>query len=312
MPAETQCERCGAPRNRTAGRTDAPYGHGERENGGINGDPVCQTTTTLPAPYFASEGVTLYHGSCLDILPLLDRVDVTLTDPPYARDVYQRLGMPKTKPGSGTPARLGIRNHQYSSVSIERLAAGSIGSIDAMIEIVAAAIARLTARWSLVFSDVETCHRWREQLELSGLRYVRTGAWVKDDPMPQFSGDRPAVGFEPCTITHAQGPMRWNGGGMPAVWRYGTVKRNRPDHPCPKPLDLMRELVRLFSDPDELILDPFAGSGTTGLAARVEGRRAILIETDERFCAVAARRLERGDIGAQQPQQGMLWAGGGE
>ncbi|MGE3594847.1 MAG: site-specific DNA-methyltransferase, partial [Dehalococcoidia bacterium] len=251
---------------------------------------------------------------------------VTLTDPPYARDVYQRLGMPNTKPGSGTPARLvgkayayssaaaprsgtprtGISNHQYSSVSIERLAAGAIGSIDEMLEDVAREIAHLTARWSLVFSDVETCHRWREQLELVGLRYVRTGAWVKDDPMPQFSGDRPAVGFEPCTIVHARGPMRWNGGGHPAVWHYGTVKRNRPDHPCPKPLALMRELVRLFSDPGETILDCFAGSGTTLIAARIEGRKAIGIECNEAYAEVAARRLERGDVGARQMQQGMF------
>jgi site-specific DNA-methyltransferase (adenine-specific) len=125
------------------------------------------------------------------------------------------------------------------------------------------------------------------------MRYVRTGAWFKPDPMPQFSGDRPAVGFEPCTICHAQGPMRWNGGGSAATWTYGTVKKDRLDHPCPKPLGLMRELVYLFTDPDEVILDPFAGSGTTLIAAKVLGRRAIGIEVDEKFCEVAAQRLER-------------------
>ena len=81
-------------------------------------------------PYFNQDGITIYHGDCREILPTLDIVDQVLTDPPYARDVYQRLQSPKTHKGSGTPARMGIRNHQYSSVSIEKLAAGAIGWSD--------------------------------------------------------------------------------------------------------------------------------------------------------------------------------------
>lgn len=260
--------------------------------------------------YFEQDGIQLFLGDCREVLPTLDIVDHVLTDPPYARDVYQRLGAPKSNEGSGTIKRLrgyeysrpsqrekskvrpGIRNHQYSSMSIEKLAAGAIGNIDDMLAEVALEIARLTRRWALVFSDAESIHLWRGQLESAGMRYVRTGAWFKPDPMPQFSGDRPAVGFEPCTICHAQGPMRWNGGGSAATWTYGTVKKDRPDHPCPKPLGLMRELVYQFTDPDEVILDPFVGSGTTLIAAKQLGRRAIGIEIDEKFAEVAAKRLE--------------------
>lgn len=265
----------------------------------------------MSKPYYSQNGIDLYLGDCRELLPTLDTVDHVLTDPPYARDVYQRLGASKSHDGSGTIKRLrgyeysrpsqrkkgnvrpGIRNHQYSSISIEKLAAGAIGSIDEMLDQVALEIARLTRRWALVFSDAESIHEWRGQLESAGMRYVRTGAWVKPDPMPQFSGDRPAVGFEPCTICHAQGSMRWNGGGSAATWTYGTVKKDRPDHPCPKPLGLMRELVYLFTDADEVILDPFVGSGTTLIAAKQLGRRGIGIEVDEKFCEVAANRLER-------------------
>jgi DNA modification methylase len=262
----------------------------------------------MSEPYYTSPSVVLYHGKAEEIMSQLEdaSIDHTLTDPPYARDVYQRLTAPNTKNGSGTPARLGIRNHQYSSMSLEKLGAGAIGNIDEILEDVAAQIARLTRRWALVFSDVETTGRWRYALEDAGMRYVRTGAWVKTDPMPQFSGDRPAVGFEPCTITHAKGPMRWNGGGAAAVWTYGTVKVNRPDHECPKPLALMRELVRLFTDPGETILDPFAGSGTTLLAAQIEGRKAIGIEVREKDCAAMVRRLEVGVVAARRPEQSTM------
>ena len=222
-------------------------------------------------PYYDDGGITLYHGDARDVLPMLDRVDHVITDPPYAR---------------------------------------------ALIEPCALEFARLVRRWCLVFSDAESTHRWRESLEAAGTRYVRTGAWVKPDAMPQFSGDRPSVGFEPCTIVHAFGPMRWNGGGHAALWTYNTVKGgqgDRPDHPCPKPLPLMRELVTLFTDPGDLILDPFAGSGTTLLAAQIEGRRAIGIELEEKWCEVAANRLRYGTKGAAMVATGQSppWAPGG-
>lgn len=252
--------------------------------------------------YFEESGITIYHGDCREVLPALEAVDHVLTDPPYARDVYQRLRSPNTHKGSGTPVRMGIRNHQYSSISIEKLAMGAIGCVDDLFEVVALEIARLTKRRALVFSDAESIHRWREQLEGAGMRYVRTGAWFKPDPMPQFSGDRPAVGFEPCTIVHAQGPMRWNGGGSSAAWTHGTVKKNRPDHPCPKPEPLMRELVRLFTDEGEALLDPFMGSGTTLVAAKALGRKAIGIEVNKDYCDVAIERLRQGALNFYEPK----------
>ncbi len=258
-------------------------------------------------PYYEDAAVMLYHGDCLAVLARLGLpnalfVDHVITDPPYARDVYVRLSQPHTHAGSGTPRRLSIAlNRPNVGASREqprlaRLAAGDIGHIDEILADMAERFARIARRWVLVFSDAETTHRWRAELAQAGLRYVRTGAWVKPDAMPQMTGDRPAVGYEPVTICHAQGAMRWNGGGGRAVWTYGTAKANRPDHPCPKPEPLMRELVALFTDPGDTILDPFAGSGTTLVAAKRLGRKAIGIEREERYCEVAARRLSQGAL----------------
>lgn len=236
-------------------------------------------------PFYEDGAVTLYHGEAQAVMDTVGTFcDHLITDPPYFRDVYVRAAMPKTKVGSGTPGRMGA--------TLAKLAAGDIGFIDpAELHELAKTLGCLVKRWGLVFSDVENCHRWREALERASMRYVRTGAWVKPDAMPQMSGDRPSVGFEPCTIVHAAGPMRWNGGGLPALWTHNTCKVDRPDHPCPKPLPLMEQLIGLFTDEGDTILDPFAGSGTTLVAAKKLGRKAIGIEREERFCEVTARRL---------------------
>lgn len=241
---------------------------------------------------------TLYLGDCRDVLPTLEQADCVITDPPYGQHVYDRLSMPNTKEGSGTPSRikLGPAYQKNNGPRMAQLARGDIGSIENSLELVAVEIGRLAKRWGVVFSDLETVHIWRQQLEQAGLRYVRTGAWVKPDAMPQFSGDRPAVGFEPCTIVHAQGPMHWNGGGRKAVWTHNGVKGSaldRPDHPCPKPLPLMLELLSLFSDPGETVLDPYMGSGTTGAAALMLGRKFVGVEIDHHYFDDTCKRLER-------------------
>lgn len=259
-------------------------------------------------PYYEDAAVTLYHGDCCRLLSDIDRVDHCITDPPYGRDVYVRLRNPdsasgdpkRVKRSGGSLTRPNI-HHSHSGhrpARLEKLAAGDIGFIDDMLPFVAAVLPGMVRRWAIVFSDAESTYMWRNELVRFGMRYIRTGAWVKPDAMPQMTGDRPGTGFEPCTIAHGTMALRWNGGGSLAVWTHFTSKGEaRPDHPCPKPLGLMVELVTLFTDEGETILDPFAGSGTTGVAAKLNGRKAILIEKSEQYCEVAAKRLRETEPG---------------
>jgi hypothetical protein len=76
---------------------------------------------------------------------------------------------------------------------------------------------------------------------------------------------------------------------MPSI---ANIFKGQIDHPCPKPEALMEWIVREFTKPGDLILDPFAGSGTTGVAAVRLGRRFIGWERDPKYHAVATRRLE--------------------
>ncbi len=243
------------------------------------------------------------QADCLEAMQLLPNgvIDHTLTDPPYSADLYSRTrtnkgrGVRKT----GTPYAV---TEGAPSTSALQLASRSIGSIDSILEPVAEELLRLTSRWMVVFSDCEIAHRWQQSL---GDSYVRTGAWVKTDPMPQVTGDRPGQGFEPATIGHGRprGRMRWNGGGHAAVWIHGTAKgHNRPDHPCPKPLALMLELVGLFTDPGDVVLDPFCGSGTTGVACVRLGRRFIGIERDKKYAALSRERLNAEGRGQSVPE----------
>lgn len=237
-------------------------------------------------PYYQDDAVTLWLGDCREILPTLEPVDHVITDPPYSRDLYLKFRTNKGKrPYDDARARREIQND-------------AIGAIDDMLPDVAVQIVRIARRWMVVFHDAEVGHRWREAF---GPCYVRAGVWVKPNAVPQMSGDRPGQGFESMTIGHAKGRKRWNGGGRCAVWTALAVNsqaetRVEADHPCPKPEPLMSELVSLFTDPGETIVDPFGGSGTTAVAAKRLGRRCVLIEREERHCETTAKRLSQGAL----------------
>lgn len=244
----------------------------------------------MSEPYYADDMVTLWNAKAEEILPTLDEVDHFIADPPYSEHVHGAARSRRMQSANDRGGRYGADLRRNVDLGFTHLT-------DELRDYLAMEAARLTRRWVLVFSDVEGAHLWAEALEGHGLDYVRTGAWVKRGSTPQFSGDRPATGHEAITICHPSGRKRWNGGGTHAIWDVPIVlNRARADkservHPTQKPLVLMGQLVTQFTDPGELILDPTAGSGTTGVAAKRLGRRSVLIEQDEAHCEQAAIRL---------------------
>ena len=250
-----------------------------------------------------SAGIEVHLGDCLEVLPTLDAVDHVITDPPYSEHVHS-----KSRAGSRTLDRTGFIADYSRAVDF---------GFDPVTEALRAGIAAIRAhRWTLVFSDVESAHLWSAALVCGGLDYVRTGAWVKLNGTPQFTGDRPGVGFEAVTICHPKGRKRWNGGGLPALWTHAVVK-NHPGqadtrlHPTQKPIGLLIEQVEQFTDPGDLILDPFMGSGTTLVAAKQLGRRAIGVELEEKWAEVAVKRLEATTpplftLPSEKPVQGQM------
>lgn len=225
----------------------------------------------------------IVNADCRDAMASLpDRsVDHVITDPPYLLDFSKCVTAGRRTDFTEKTGPLDVRPIGYEPFKPADVAA------------VGPALGRLASRWCVVWHDAESGHLWREAI---GLKHVRTGAWARCNPTPQFTGDRPGTGFELCTIQHGPTRLHWNGGGHAAIWthaqRQGTTAEGGEGHPTPKPEALMLELVSLFTDPGELVLDPFAGSGTTGVACIRLGRRFIGIEREPKYAAIARERLE--------------------
>jgi DNA modification methylase len=234
-------------------------------------------------PYYEHAGIAIYHGDCREILPQLNRVDVVMTDPPYSPHTHEKrwIGHALTADGARCSTT-------FTELGFEALT-------DDLRQFVGLHVSRLSRRWVLIFSDLEGIHHWKATFATSGLQYVRTAIWDKVDSAPQFTGDRPASSAEAIICGHPEGKKRWNGGGRRNIFRHavnGSNSGSKP-HPTTKPEGLMRELVALFSDAEELVLDPFCGSGSTLKAAKELGRCAIGIEIEEKYCEIAAKRLSQ-------------------
>lgn len=218
-------------------------------------------------------------GDCLRLLRRLasDVVDHTITDPPYSPHVHdcQRRGLNRSKD----------KDLGFAALDPE------------LRDAVAREIVRVTRRWILVFTDHEGGEGWRQAIIAAGGQFVRFGVWHKLGSTPQFTGDRPGQGHEVIVIAHAPRPnggrMSWNGGGRHAFWEFPNRGGNQPRlHTTQKPLELMEALVRDFSNPADSILDPFAGSGTTNVAAKRLGRNTLGFERDPTYAATARKRWE--------------------
>lgn len=248
----------------------------------------------------------VHLGDCLDpvtgLASLPDKsVDHVICDPPYEKEAH-------------TQQR---RTKAYFRVGHDRkqsLSAAKPVDFDAITEgerlEVAAQIGRVVRRWAIVFCQAEAVGAWRAALLAGGSTWKRACIWVKPNGQPQLTGDRPGMGYESIACAHAPGRSQWNGGGKHGVYTFPTdtwmteVNNGiRRVHPTQKPLVLMEALVRDFTDAGETILDPFAGSGTTGVACKRLGRSFIGWERDPKYHAIAVKRIENAR------EQLGLWTG---
>lgn len=236
-------------------------------------------------PYYSDDLVTLYHGDCLELLAeMADRsVDVVITDPPF--DARTHSMARSNRNGYGTS---GGGNRVLSGTAETRFDCWDHPAQLAFFE----QLGRLTRRWVIANLSTDTAFRFEVEQAPPGLKVMRVGSWIKTNPMPIISADRPAMGWEPIAYMHrVDVKPAWNGGGRAANYVLPTSQGS--GHATQKPVDMVRDWVRKFSDHGDTVLDPCMGTGTTIRAAVDEGRRAIGIEIDERWCEYTARRLDQ-------------------
>ena len=221
----------------------------------------------------------LFLGDCLEILPTLPKVDAVVTDPPYSSGGFQESG--KSAGSIGTRGDEVIWMDSLSSRGYSRLITRALRSVR-------------SAKEFYVFTDWKMWQGTSDCFEDSGIRVRNMLVWDKQ---------RMGMGM-PWRNQHELVCYGMRRSEKRLSGKYGNVlKANRSgnaEHPTEKPVDLMEILLR--GSVEGSVLDPFMGSGTTGVACANLGRKFIGIEIEERYFDIACERI------AAAYAQGRLFA----
>lgn len=205
-------------------------------------------------PYYARDGITIYHGDCREILPALPKVDLVLTDPPY-----------------------GI-SHPTNYKSRKRAALAACTDYPPVVGDDRPFDPTPLLRWP--------CILWGANYYADKLPPV--SGWLVWDKLRPDDLDQSTC--ELAWSNFVKGCRRfaylWNG-----CMRAGD---DALFHPTQKPEALMGWCLSLRWTPEGTVLDPYMGAGATLVAAKRHGRKAIGIEIEERYCEIAANRLAQG------------------
>jgi len=222
---------------------------------------------SLPAPYYQDDACTIYHGDCREILPTLDRADLLVTDPPYFVPAVAYVGARGKKLPARTLGDSAIMQGYYDS-TLPLVAPGPGGS-------------------AYVFCDAKSYPVfYRAMFPL--FRHVRLLVW---DKVVSFNGYTWRHQHELIAWGEAEDARRVPTGDGDVLRERGVLQDGRV-HPAQKPVALLQRLIEKH-DVAGIVLDPFMGSGSTLVAAKRLNRRAIGIEIEERYCEIAAKRLQQ-------------------
>lgn len=241
-------------------------------------------------PHFEAEGVALFFGDMREVLPALQlTVDAVIADPPYGETKLLWDRWP-----DGWPSAL-------TAVAQSMWCFGSMRMfLDRRDEFAEWKLSQDVV-WQKPTGSGPDADRFRRVHEYA-LHWYR-GPWrdVHHAPQRVTTGivERGRVVKQGREDMQQRGEYRtgsWSDSGTrlrTSVIRARSMHRNGGIHPTEKPVQLLDPLIRYACPPGGLVLDPFAGSGSTAVAARLSGRRAVLIEADERYCEAIAKRLSQ-------------------
>lgn len=244
------------------------------------------------SPYYTDDAVTLWHGDFRDLLTELGQFAAVVTDPPYGETSLAWDVWP-----AGWPTLL-------ADVASSMWCFGSMRMFMDQRDEFAAWKLSQDIVWEKHNGSGFHADRFRRIHEhathwyrgdWAGVRHetpttaTATARTVRRKARPAHMGDTAA-----STYTSVDGGPRL----MESVI-YARSMHGRAIHPTEKPVEILEPLIAYVAAPGDVVLDPFAGSGSTAVAARNIGRRAVLVEAREEQCEATAKRLSQGvlDLG---------------
>lgn len=210
----------------------------------------------MSRPYYEQDGITLFHGLAAEVLGDQE-----------CKERFEARNAVITDPPYGI-------GKDYGAGSVDDLESFR-GAVSLLVGL--SLPTALTIPVSRIF-DLPTRPEW-------------VGVWNKTWSASALIAYPFYPHWEAIAFYGLKGDYAGNRGHRSDVFTFAPIRADRGGHPTPKPLSLFMELVRFLSP--HLVIDPFAGSGTTLLAAKSLNRKAIGIEVEERYCEIAARRLDQ-------------------
>lgn len=243
--------------------------------------------TDAAVPYYQDDLVTLYHGNCLDVLPVLTG-DAIITDPPYGttqnkwdsvvpfEDLWPLYDASCSGPvvqfsqGLFTAATMlsNPKNFKYKLTWVKSKATNF-----------------LNAKKQPLRKHEDICVFYKKQPTYN----------------PQMTqGEAYDKGVRKDALTGSYGdfsPVRVKSSGdrypVDVLYHATAESEGKTTHPTQKPVGLLQTLIRTYTNVGDTVIDPFAGTGSTLIAARREGRKVIGVELDQDYCDSIVQRLKQ-------------------
>jgi site-specific DNA-methyltransferase (adenine-specific) len=241
----------------------------------------------MSAPYYADDTVTLYHGDMREVLPQLDlQPDCVVTDPPYGETslTWDRWPDGWIRHAADAASSMWCFGslRMFGVHFAEFLEVGWTFSQDIVWEKHNGS-GFLADRFRRVHEHAVHWYRgpWSEIHHVVPTTPDATARQVRRKTRPAHMGD-----IQRGSYTSEDGGPRLARSVLSVRSMHGSAL-----HPTEKPGGILTPLIEYACPPGGVVLDTFAGSGSTAVAARLIGRRAVLIEADERYCELIATRL---------------------
>lgn len=208
---------------------------------------------------------TLYLGDCLDILPTLDRVDAVVTDPPYGVGLKSKQHKWFKQDGDG------YINDDDDYTIFDRVIGPALSILLPIVKRAA-------------ITPGQTLLQRYPQAKAMGCIFNKAGTGISSWGFNCFT---PILFYGKCPfLAHGKGsrPNSWE--------QYANDYSDKNEHPCPKPIGMMNWLVERSTWTDDIVVDPFMGSGTTGVACMNLKRKFIGIEIEPKYFDISCERIE--------------------